>query len=152
MCLDIEPKYHPEYIDENYNRRKPTAKVATFPILTYKVLDVDKCDKGKVYYTSPYRGTSYKMGTLYRSAFSFDLFDYSIQRGLHSCINVSSANNHMSFSGENFPAIIPVGSKFYLGMAGEIVSNQLIVFPNKKAILEHFNVEAFGKGVSRYNL
>ena len=145
MCLSVNLGFHKVKND------KPIALVAKQSILVYKVLEIE----GKHYYT-PFisKGINfdneYGMFFYKTTKFSIDRDDqhhYDVLRGIHSCIDFDTANcisgYFKIFGVSNIHyAIIPKGSKFYIGSDCDIVSSNLVVFENEAKYNE--NKEYFG--------
>ena len=145
MCLSVNLDFHKVKND------KPIALVAKQSILVYKVLEIE----GKHYYT-PFisKGINfdneYGMFFYKTTKFSIDRDDqhhYDVLRGIHSCIDFDKANcisgYFKIFGVSNIHyAIIPKGSKFYIGSDCDIVSSNLVVFENEAKYNE--NKEYFG--------
>ena len=145
MCLSVNLGFHKVKND------KPIALVAKQSILVYKVLEIE----GKHYYT-PFisKGINfdneYGMFFYKTTKFSIDRDDqhhYDVLRGIHSCIDFDKANcisgYFKIFGVSNIHyAIIPKGSKFYIGSDCDIVSSNLVVFENEAKYNE--NKEYFG--------
>ena len=153
MCLAVNLDFHKVKND------KPIALVAKQSILVYKVLEV----KNNHYYT-PYMLKSanfddeYGMFFYKTTRFSIDrvrFFDqgreyreYNVSRGIHSYIDLAKANYSkiyfeimIGLTNIHY-AIIPKGSKFYIGAEGDIASSNLVVFENETKYNE--NKEYFG--------
>ena len=145
MCLSVNLGFHKVKND------KPIALVAKQSILVYKVLEIE----GKHYYT-PFisKGINfddeYGMFFYKTTKFSIDRdgqHHYDVLRGIHSCIDFDKANcisgYFKIFGVSNIHyAIIPKGSKFYIGSDCDIVSSNLVVFENEAKYNE--NKEYFG--------
>ena len=145
MCLSVNLDFHKVKND------KPIALVAKQSILVYKMLEIE----GKHYYT-PFisKGINfdneYGMFFYKTTKFSIDRDDqhhYDVLRGIHSCIDFDKANcisgYFKIFGVSNIHyAIIPKGSKFYIGSDCDIVSSNLVVFENEAKYNE--NKEYFG--------
>ena len=145
MCLSVNLDFHKVKND------KPIALIAKQSILVYKVLEIE----GKHYYT-PFisKGINfdneYGMFFYKTTKFSIDRDDqrhYDVLRGIHSCIDFDKANcisgYFKIFGVSNIHyAIIPKGSKFYIGSDCDIVSSNLVVFENEAKYNE--NKEYFG--------
>ena len=145
MCLSVNLGFHKVKND------KPIALVAKQSILVYKVLEIE----GKHYYT-PFISKAinfddeYGMFFYKTTKFSIDRDDqhhYDVLRGIHSCIDFDKANcisgYFKIFGVSNIHyAIIPKGSKFYIGSDCDIVSSNLVVFENEAKYNE--NKEYFG--------
>ena len=156
MCLSVNLDFH------KVKNNKPIALVAKQSILVYKVLEV----KNNHYYT-PYMlkavnfDDEYGMFFYKTTRFSIDrvrFFDqgreyreYNVSRGIHSYVDLAKANctkNRiqvyccLNAIPNIHYAIIPKGSKFYIGTEGDIVSSNLVVFENETKYNE--NKEYFG--------
>lgn len=156
MCLSVNLDFH------KVKNNKPIALVAKQSILVYKVLEV----KNKHYYT-PYMlkaanfDDEYGMFFYKTTRFSIDrvrFFDqgceyreYNVSRGIHSYVDLVKANCTkdriqvyccLNAIPNIHYAIIPKGSKFYIGTEGDIASSNLVVFENETKYNE--NKEYFG--------
>ena len=156
MCLSVNLDFH------KVKNGKPIALVAKQSILVYKVLEI----KNNHYYT-PYMLKSanfddeYGMFFYKTTRFSIDrvrFFDqgreyreYNVSRGIHSYVDLAKANctkNRiqvyccLNAIPNLHYAIIPKGSKFYIGTEGDIASSNLVVFENETKYNE--NKEYFG--------
>ena len=139
MCLYIDTTYHPTL----------NPKTAKFPILVYKSLEYSDNHMG---YISPYMRLEYEFGVKYSSYLIVDDENDSVEDGLHACTTRESAENHCYRSnyGDIFPAIIPVGAMFFIGEKNEIVSTELIVYKNLRALTRvHGKIR---KGVCKENV
>ena len=145
MCLSVNLDFHKVKND------KPIALVAKQSILVYKMLEI----KNK-HYRTPYMSKAVNFDNEYgmffykTTKFSIDRDDqhhYDVLRGIHSCIDFDKANcisgYFKIFGVSNIHyAIIPKGSKFYIGSDCDIVSSNLVVFENEAKYNE--NKEYFG--------
>ena len=153
MCLSVNLDFH------KVKSNKPIALVAKQSILVYKALRIE----GKHYYT-PFREKSinfddeYGMFFYKTTRFSFDKeylsrhnYKHLVARGVHSFVSLDRANYDKIFfeimSGTTTTtnihyAIIPKGSKFYIGNDCDIASSNLVVFENETKYNE--NKEYFG--------
>ena len=149
MCLFADLNYH------KVKKHKPIALVAKQSILVHKVLTSD----GKHYCTPCMYKTinfddEYGMFFYKTTRFSifFDDYDYKVLRGIHSYIDIDIANGAKEYFRNMYNpytksnvhyAIIPKGSKFYIGWRLiDIVSSNLVVFENEAKYNE--NKEYFG--------
>ena len=148
MCLSVNLGFH------KVKSNKPVALVAKQSILVYKVLEVE----GKHYYT-PFMSKDinfddeYGMFFYKTTKFSIDRtyyyvqYHYDVLRGIHSYIDFDKAKHTNDFlqslgvSNIHY-AIIPKGSKFYIGSNCDIASSNLVVFENEAKYNE--NKEYFG--------
>ncbi len=137
MCLSVNLDFH------KVKNNKPIALIAKQSILVYKVLEV-----GDKHYQTPYESMpiyfdkEYGMFSYKTTRFSI-LSDkrnnyYSVSIGIHSYIDFDEANctnvflKNLGCYPSIHYAIIPKGSKFYIGRHfDDIVSNNLVVFKNK---------------------
>ena len=152
MCLSVNFDFHKVKND------KPIALVAKQSILVYKVLEVKNN-----YYRTPYMiktvnfDDEYGMFFYKTTRFGIDrvrFFDqgreyreYDVSKGIHSYFDFDKANltnkylKSLGVSNIHY-AIIPKGSKFYVGIEGDIASSNLVVFENETKYNE--NKEYFG--------
>ncbi len=148
MCLSVNLDFH------KVKNNKPIALVAKQSILVYKVLEV----KNNHYYT-PYMlkaanfDDEYGMFFYKTTRFSinrthyYGQYHYDVLRGIHSYFDFDKAKHTSDFlltlgvSNIHY-AIIPKGSKFYIGTEGDIASSNLVVFENETKYNE--NKEYFG--------
>ena len=153
MCLSVNLGFHKVKSD------KPIALVAKQSILVYKVLRIES-----KHYHTPYVLKSinfddeYGMFFYKTTRFSFDKeylskhnYKHLVARGIHSFANLDRANYDKIFfeimSGATTTtnihyAIIPKGSKFYIGNDCDIASSNLVVFENETKYNE--NKDYFG--------
>lgn len=152
MCLSVNLDFHK--VKDN----KPIALVAKQSILVYKVLEV----KGK-HYRTPYmlKGINFddEYGMFFYKTTRFSInklfpyyytqYHYDVLKGIHSYFVFDAANitnEHMKIMGGSNSnihyAIIPKGSKFYVGSNCDIVSSNLVVFENETKYNK--NKEYFG--------
>ena len=153
MCLSVNLGFHKVKND------KPIALIAKQSILVYKVLRI----KGEHYYTpfilkSINFDDEYGMFFYKTTRFSFDKeylskrnYKHLVARGIHSFANLDRADYDKIYfeilSGSTTTthihyAIIPKGSKFYIGNDCDIASSNLVVFENETKYNE--NKEYFG--------
>ena len=156
MCLSVNLNFHKVKND------KPIALVAKQSILVYKILEVKNN-----HYRTPYMNKAvnfddeYGMFFYKTTRFSIDRVlpfynqgrehrEYNVSRGIHSYIDLAKANCANDWIRDcclnAIPnihyAIIPKGSKFYIGSDCDIVSSNLVVFENEAKYNE--NKEYFG--------
>lgn len=137
MCLTINDTFH----------KKGKSLKAEQNILVYKVLERGFDEK---YYT-PYQGMPinfnpndgmffYKNTRLLRGDIAG-----SIANGIHSFFNDAKADAlaNKFYKESMHYAIIPKGSRFFIGENGDIVSTNLVVFKTKKDYLK--GKKLFGK-------
>ena len=151
MCLSVNLDFHK--VKDN----KPIALVAKQSILVYKVLEV----KNK-HYRTPYmlKGINFddEYGMFFYKTTRFSInrthysyyytqYHYDVSKGIHSYFVFDKAKHTNDFlqglgvSNIHY-AIIPKGSKFYIGIDSDIVSSNLVVFENEAKYNE--NKEYFG--------
>lgn len=135
MCLNINKKVHVD------NPKK--AFIARGDIVVYKILrrkykytynQYTETTTTHAKYQAPYQYFFYEMGKLYETlGMKVDTF-LSVDAGLHSFKTLRAANrrNNEGVHGTVFPAIIPKGSRVFVGTCSELVSNRLIVYKDKK--------------------
>ena len=149
MCLSVNLDFH------KVKNGKPIALVAKQSILVYKVLEV----KNNHYYT-PYMlkaanfddeyGMFFYKTTRFgiNRTYSYKRYHYDVLRGIHSYFDFDAANLNNDYLNKIFGisnshyAIIPKGSKFYIGSNYDIASSNLVVFENEAKYNE--NKEYFG--------
>jgi len=134
MCLFIKTS-RKDYIDRKFV--KP--KIAKKEIKVYKVLDAVEGE-----YFSPYKCFQYHKGYQYTTKMSTSFYSISwlneinyyfkVEEGLHAYRNVSEIKRLYCF-GEREVIVemyIPVGAEYYIGDDGDIVSTDLIWYPDAK--------------------
>lgn len=150
MCLKFDRNFHPI-------ETKLQAFMAYSPILVYKRLV--KSQKPNVAY-SPYYNAAWTFGVQKKSKFTFIRNDNNallngVNWGLHAFITTDTEiapRAYVSPGQKIYPAIIPVGARFYLGIDGEIVSDIMTVYKNKRQLLAAFGVKEYGSGITRNSL
>ena len=134
MCLTIKDTFH----------KKGKPLVAERSILVYKMLERYAGKKYNSLYHTPYMGTPinfcdegdnmyfYKTTRLQKDSIY-------INKGIHSFSDKKTAIDEVNMYNEGelyrmsmHYAVIPKGSKFYIGDDGDIVSTNLVVFKRKK--------------------
>lgn len=108
--------------------KKP--KIAKKDIICYKVLEVRD---GKYY--SPVMLFRYDLDVLYKSCgephVTYNGSRYEVDRGMfHAYTSKNTAYNSLLLVWRGrcvFPAIIPKGSKYYIGICNEICSDEIII-------------------------
>lgn len=144
MCLIMDADYHPNF-------HKGKALVADRPIVVYKRLDCVTANGG----VSPYQAHKWMFGVMQRvNNFTYrnPIHRYAIDnknavsKGLHAFFDKKGlrAKGHSLY-----PAVIPVGARFWLGWDGEIVSNAMTVYKNMPALLAAHGATKLGAPVSR---
>lgn len=146
MCLTIHQGFHPK----------------NQAIITHRPLIVDKmllpCFKEDVLmeWRAPSMFTEYKLEKLYEADFSYsDYYLYglkhkAVEKGLHALRHGQphwTRNNSGSLAYRHalsLPALIPTGSRIYLGIDNDVVSNQLIVFLDGSKLRQYLGVDRIG--------
>lgn len=138
MCLSVNLTCH------KVKNNKPIALVAEQSILVYKIIEKDDNN----HYFTPYSympinfDDEYGMFFYKTTKFSFEkhCWDnrYYVMSGIHTFAEIEDAEDSLRFlstgCGANvklYNAIIPKGSKFFIGKDGDIASSNLVVFKNK---------------------
>lgn len=137
MCLSVDLNYH------KIKKEKPIALVAKQSILVYKIIEKDDNN----HHFTPYSNMpinfddEYGMFFYKTTKFSFEngYGDYFyVKRGIHTYTEREDAENSVDFlsngCGANvsiYNAVIPKGSRFFIGKDGDIASSNLVVFKNK---------------------
>lgn len=138
MCLityNFEPTLNKK---QAINKLKCTA---TKDIVVYKRLKrykkwANKNGKGYIY-ESPYQRFKYNLGYEYNVQ-RFQIFESCIDnklriyQGLHSYTNYETARNRKNINEVIVKCIIPKGSKYFLGIHNDIVSDKLILVKELK--------------------
>ena len=148
MCLSVNLNFHKVKND------KPIALVAKQSILVYKMLEVKNN-----HYRTPYMNKAVNFDDEYgmffykttrfsiNRTYFYKKYHYDVSRGIHSFFDFDKAKHTNYFlqslgvSNIHY-AIIPKGSKFYIGTDGDIASSNLVVFENETKYNE--NKEYFG--------
>lgn len=151
MCLSVNLNFHKVKND------KPIALVAKQSILVYKMLEVKNN-----HYRTPYMNKAVNFDDEYgmffykttrfsiNRTYFYKKYYYDVSRGIHSFFDFDKADKakHTSdflltlgVSNIHY-AIIPKGSKFYIGSNYDIASSNLVVFENETKYNE--NKEYFG--------
>lgn len=132
MCLYTDPKHHPIVP----GTKRVESKIAQCDIVVYKALNYYRSSTlGRKVAYSPYRGIEYRLDTLKTASnmATRPLIRYGseapVDRGLHAFTRKSAASGRMGLdSATVFPAIIPKGSRVFIGKKHEIASTALIVY------------------------
>lgn len=138
MCLYIDLKYH------KVKNGKPIALVAKQTILVHKMIETDGRHLFTPYSCMPinFNDDEYGMFFYKTTRFSFDksCWDeiYYVIKGIHTFAKIEDAEDSLRFLSTNcgekvklYNAVIPKGSKFFIGRDGDIASSNLVVFKNK---------------------
>lgn len=136
MCLIISKVYHKK---DKSNRIKHL--VAQEDILVYKCLD---CEDGEYCTPFQFKPIIFTKGKyVYDKVDMLDCTEESIEVGIHAytikkrAIKVSESFNYLNGTSMHY-AVIPKGSNFYIGRDEDIVSNNLIVYREKRCFDKHY--------------
>ena len=155
MCLVISRFYHKE--DNNHNVK---CFVAKEDILVYKCLD---CNNGKYCTPFKYMPIVFTKGKyLYNKVKMSQKIGCGIRKnalvseGIHSyiaknkAVEVSKSFCHHYGTSMHY-AVIPKGSNFYIGDDADIVSNNLIVYREKRCFDRHYpSIIDFKQYIDKY--
>ena len=154
MCLIISKVYHKED-----NNRNVKCFVAKEDILAYKCLDYKN---GKYYTPFQYMHIVFTKGkyiytNVYMKKKTFCKMDEGgyVWSGIHAYRTMSRAfavSSFYEFDGTYMHyAVIPKGSNFYIGNNGDIVSNNLIVYREKRCFDRHYpSIIDFKQYIDKY--
>lgn len=132
MCLIVKKD-----IDcfENVEKLFKTPLIAKEDIVVYKVLNKVKRKGFSLYAKSPYQGFMYLKGAKYTAELRMDYdknmqgYALYIEEGLHAWQSINNGCK-LLYNKENngfiTEMIIPKGSKYFLGIHGDIVTNEMI--------------------------
>ena len=155
MCLVTSTFYH-----KKDNNRNVKCFVAKEDILVYKCLD---CEDGV--YCTPFR---YMPIVFTKGKYVYNKVKMSqkigcgirenavVSKGIHAFSTRGNAIKLVKFfydvNGTSMHyAVIPKGSNFYLGSQGDVVSNNLIVYREKRCFDRHYpNIIDFNKYIDKY--
>lgn len=149
MCLDINTRIHK--VHRVANSRPNIFPVLTEqPLLVWKRLVFDCLNESHV---SPYRRDRYTFGKLKnaprrflgRSSIQQHMYGgryrtrHIVEEGIHAyfALNRENARRYASFCHDEqiFPAVIPAGSKIFIGKNHDVVSTALIVYMDMESLL-----------------
>lgn len=144
MCLITSNFYHKK--DKNNNVK---CLVAQEDILVYKCLDCVaaglyftpfqnmpiKFKKGKYVYDESYMAESACCGEATSTTIYLGIHAY----GTKAAAIATSEQFHRSSGTSMYYALIPKGSNFYIGLDEDIVSNNLIVYREKRCFDRHYS-------------
>ena len=135
MCLCVDLNYH------KVKKDKPIALVAKQTILVHKMIETDGRKLFTPYSCMPinFKDDEYGMFFYKTTRFSFlGNYYYYVERGIHAFTEIEVAEDSLRFLSTNcgekvklYNAVIPKGSKFFIGKDGDIASSNLVVFKNK---------------------
>ena len=142
MCLFINVNFHKK-------KGKIVSLVAKQSILVYKVLESDGKHYETPYECMPinfddeygmffYKTTKFRVESALFGLGVGSCIGYEVTRGIHSYTTLDDAKDCVENLNKCFHsnaslhyAIIPKGSRFYIGKYGDIASSNLVVFKNK---------------------
>ena len=152
MCLIISKVYHKED-----NNRNVKCFVAKEDILAYKCLD---CEDGVYYTPFQYMPIVFTKGKYAYNKVNMPKskceWNDTIGVGIHaySTKNAAIALSKSFYWGNGTSmhyAVIPKGSNFYIGNNGDIVSNNLIVYREKRCFDRHYpSIINFKQYIDKY--
>ena len=159
MCLIISKVYHKK--DNNYNVK---CLVAKEDILVYKCLD---CLDGKYYTPFQYMPIMFTKGKCVYNKVNMPkskcYWNDTIGVGIHAYstkvkaimvakdFHKTAKDFHKTNGTSMHYAVIPKGSNFYIGNNGDIVSNNLIVYRDKRCFDRYYpNIIDFNKYIDKY--
>ena len=129
MCLIINSRYHEEKLISG----RPLALKAKNDILVYKVL---KRGRSNNTFQTPCRNkhvTFNKKGIAKLSAMFFKFEDnWTISKGIHAITKRGAIRCDLTNSLLEFCAIIPKGTKFFIGWCNDIVAKKLYIYKDKE--------------------
>jgi hypothetical protein len=125
MCLYVSPTQHPHPASK-YKRR---ALRAGYDILVWKKANMPG---GAESFFSPHRFFRWYFGKLEKVRLRKNAV--TVRQGLHAYFRKPSAITRQY--GTYYPAIIPAGSLFYIGMSGDIATNAMVVYRNMDEVLK----------------
>ena len=160
MCLYINTKVHKKQKGEKF----PAPFIADENILVFKFLIKQWVEK-KCWYLTPYQTKIITFNENNYCLVKSDLIDifcpfgiqfsqsvldnkrfYKVFEGIHSYYEDNADD-----WGEKHYAIIPKGTKFYIGDSGDIVSQKLIIFKNQNAYKQYLKENKITANVWHYN-
>lgn len=147
MCLYVDYTFH-----SNLSSGIPL--VAKQPILVWKRLN--PCNRNHGY--SPYMGTRWDYGkekTVHRFTYGGGARrrDYRVvEGGLHAFTSRNA--KRASYGGDDiiYPAVIPVGARFWLGYHDEIVSDKMTVYRTEKDLFTALGITGYANPIRKADL
>lgn len=142
MCLIVSKFYHKK--DKNHSIK---CLVAQEDILVYKCLD---CGDGEYWTPYQYMDITFTKGKYVYNEVNMDKSVYcgggettSVNFGIHSYGTKNAAlatcrEFHRSDGTSMHYAVIPKGSNFYIGIDEDVVSNNLIVYREKRTFDKYY--------------
>lgn len=130
MCLYTDTSYYGTVSEDKF----VSSQVAQCDLVVYKALDI--YDNSKQYGYSPYLYNRYEFGKLKtannmvtRSKILYNCDYARVNRGLHAFTKKINPSSRFGLESSVLcPAIIPKGSRVFIGTNNEIVSTKLIVY------------------------
>ena len=121
MCLYIDFAYH---VSENGvpTCYRAVPRVAGYDILGYKRFN--RTSDGKLF--SPFRDYLWVPGKLVKA--EMRCMSATIEEGLHAYMTLETAKEYRDFGEVIRPVVIPAGTKFYIGMQGDIVAEAMTIY------------------------
>jgi len=147
MCLYISTKFH-HSVNEEYRAKK----VGKNPLLVWKVLEYNYSTLG---YQTPYEylpitfnnGMKVVDGIGFRPVKqkSYSYINTAVNEGVHAYHTKDDATDatiealESGWRFKRFPAIIPSGEKYFIGIYGDIVASKMIIFKSMKSLNKYLN-------------
>lgn len=136
MCLTLNDRFHSS---------EKTPIIADKDYVTYKILVTAN---GIVYFT-PYRSQKITFDELNIARLGKVRFSYltehtdshnitDVFRGYHTFLTLDTANEKFPKVRRIVPAIIPEGTKFFIGKHGDIVSNNIIYVKDEETLKKYY--------------
>ncbi len=126
MCL---------YIDKNIHPRNKV-RIAGYDILVWKQFTV-KITEGKRKYLSPFYHMQWIMEKLVTA--KLKLRGTQVNEGIHAFVSKPAFSYY-----KVFPAVIPKGTRFYIGVNEDIVAEALIVYSSLTSLKKKYRVKEKG--------
>lgn len=155
MCLDANLKVHGK--GKNF-----APKVAKVPLLVWKSLEGVDCDSRYGY--SPYQSHKWFFGQLVTAELEYKALARvtSVSKGLHAHVfseeqrlnpnmvkrYVARGHKMWPLYGTLFPAVIPAGTKFVIGLDGDIVAEAMTVYNCIGAMNKALGIRELAPGVT----
>jgi exoribonuclease II len=143
MCLYIESHYHA--IDNDGKEFKP--HVAKQPILVWKFLETGTEKSAN----SPFQNSRWIFGQPRKAKFTYSDDNTAVEAGLHAMITKRSDrfDGWWATYGSYYPAVIPAGTKFWIGENNEIVAEEMIAYHDEMSCLAAYGATKFAPGIPR---
>lgn len=146
MCLHVNKNVHP-------GRKR---RIATRPLVVHKDLISRWSDRWpNTEWVSPYhrhtQNSTWRIGVANKETLTKGGHLLggcpTIYKGLHSAL---PRRKRLGYT-KRLWAVIPAGARFYVGLNKDIVSDQLIVFDTKKAMLSYLGVKSLAPPIKAFN-